>query len=109
MLKKFWSLQMYVTNTVPSLGGVLYEMVRSVVLYVTWICMYKQLCLLGLLQLLLPDCVLVLDSYQCRSLVDCHPPCGIRVRVAHDGSLFSSLTSSHSSLSWGVWCGPLLV
>jgi len=32
---------MYVTNTAPSFGGVLYEMVRSVVIYV-YVNMYVQ-------------------------------------------------------------------
>ena len=93
---------MYVTKTAPSLGSVLYEMVRSVVIYV-YLNMYVQAAMLAWLASAaatwLRTCTSpVLDSYQCRSLVDCHPPCGICVRVAHDSSLFSSLTSSHSLL-----------
>jgi len=49
-----------------------------------------------------------LDSSQCRSKESCHPLSGVLISAAHNGSLYSSLTSSHSSLHCISGCSSLL-
>ena len=49
-----------------------------------------------------------LDSSQCRSKESCHPLSGVLISAAHNGPLYSSLTSSHSSLQCISWCSSLL-